>query len=82
MKRAIITLLFLVCAGSVAVACEGDRITKLAGVAVSRCLHRTVTLSFDCPGERERLFVTVDDHDARELYETLKAVYEKTEVKP
>ena len=56
-------------------ACEGERIAKLVNVAVTRCLHRTVTLSFDEGNERK--FVIVDDADARRIYETLKVYYEE-----
>lgn len=66
----------LVTAAQIAVACEGDRISKLAGVAIDRCQRRDVTLSFDVPGQQDRLFVTIDRKDGKRLYETLRDRYE------
>lgn len=78
MKKALLTALAMILiVASVALACDGDKVSKLAGVAIDRCMAQNVTLSFDVPSKRDRLFVTINREDGRELYETLRARYEK-----
>lgn len=75
MKRLLAILLFVVAITPSADACEGEKLAKLFNVAVSRCIHRTVVLSFDREGQ-EREFVMLDDKDARRIYDTLRPYYE------
>jgi hypothetical protein len=69
--------MFLICA-SIAVACDDNKVSKLAGVAIDRCMEQKITLSFDTPGKRDRAFITINREDGRELYEALRHRYEKT----
>jgi hypothetical protein len=73
---ALIAVLLLAVGVSTAVACGGDKVSKLVGVTFDRCMEVNATLAFECPGREDRTFITISREDGRELYETLKNRYE------
>lgn len=62
-------------AATAAAACGDDKVSKFVSIAVDRCSRRDVTITFDRPDGKDRMFVTIDREDGRRLYLELQKQY-------